>query len=400
MGCIVIYDIVEDKIRNKIADVCLDFGLRRIQYSAFLGELTHNQKGTLKKMADDMLLLTVGDEKQYFHGGRMELKEIGEFGLIDRVASRLKNTKSVVKGIGDDTAVLQYTRDKFLLFTTDMLVEDVHFRLSSGPGGRDTSGLSRAGEGRMPRTMSPATPAQVGHKAIGVNVSDIAAMGGVPRWAVVSIGIRKGVDVGFVDRLYAGMDKVCKRFGLEIVGGDTNRSDKVVISVSLIGEVEKDNLVLRSGAKPDDVIFVTGTLGGSIYGKHLCFTPRLKEARLLVQNVKVNSMIDISDGLSSDLNQIAKASNVGAILLADKIPVSKKTYNLRNALHDGEDFELLFTLSPREAKTFTEKFRNRMRVPVTEIGMIVEGFCNISLAYPDGHSEVLKREGYNHFRGT
>lgn len=227
----------------------------------------------------------------------MKLKNIGEFGLIDRIARRIKTDKSVIKGIGDDAAVLRWTKDKYLLATTDMLIEDRHFR----------------------RT----TPAQkVGWKALCCGVSDIAAMGGEPRWALVSCGLPKGLPLKYAGGIYAGIKRAAKKFGVNIVGGDTNASDKIILDVIILGEVKKKHLVLRSGAKAGDYIFVTGSLGGSLRGKHLDFTPRLKESRTLVRNFKINSMIDLSDGLSGDLGHILKHSNVGAIVYDYLIPLS------------------------------------------------------------------------------
>ncbi|MDD5437122.1 MAG: thiamine-phosphate kinase, partial [Candidatus Omnitrophica bacterium] len=215
------------------------------------------------------------------------LKNIGEIGLIERIAGKVRRDRSVVKGIGDDTAVIKWTEGKYLLFTCDMTIEDVHFR------------------------RRRATPFQIGWKALGRNISDIAAMGGVPRYALVSIGLDPRLPVSFAEGIFAGMDALAKKFRINIVGGDTSRSGKLVIDVSLIGEVENPRLALRSGAREGDAIFVTGFIGGSIKGRHLGFTPRLNEARALVKNFKINSMIDISDGLLLDLGRVLEASGAG-----------------------------------------------------------------------------------------
>lgn len=253
------------------------------------------------------------------------VKQLGEFELIDALSKILKKDKRVVEGIGDDTAVLAYDARKYQLFTTDMLVEDVHFT----------------------RRMRPEA---VGHKALACNISDIASMGGFPSFAVVSVGLPKTASVSYVKDLYKGMELLARRFKVRIVGGDTVKSDKIIINVALLGEVLKKNLVTRSGGRPGDWVFVTGYLGGSFTsGKHLTFMPRLMQAQFLVRHFKPSSMMDISDGLAGDLDHILKASGVGVELWMDKIPCNKGA-SLRQALSDGEDFELLFTISAVKAK--------------------------------------------------
>jgi len=227
----------------------------------------------------------------------MKLENIGEFGLIEKIAKGTKTNKSVIKGIGDDAAVLEWTKDRYLLATADMLIEDRHFKRG-------------------------ASPQDIGWKALCCGISDIAAMGGEPRWALVSCGLPKGLAVRYADGIYSGLKKAAGRFGVNIVGGDTNASDKIILDVTVLGEVKKEDLVLRSGARVGDLIFVTGELGGSIRGKHLDFTPRIKESQILVKDFKINSMIDLSDGLSSDLNHILEQSAAGAIIYEYLIPRS------------------------------------------------------------------------------
>ena len=303
----------------------------------------------------------------------MKIKDLGEIGLIKRIARNLRYDKSVIKGIGDDTAVIKWTRDKYLLFTCDMLVEDVHFR-------------------RM-----KATPYQIGWKALGRNLSDVAAMGGVGRYAVVSVGLDPYASVSLADGIWKGLNAIAKRFGVSIVGGDTVRSRKLIIDVSLIGEVRKKYLVLRSGAKPGDAIFVTGSLGGSIKRKHLSFTPRIKEAGYLVRNFKINSMIDISDGLALDLWRILNASKAGARIHERLIPVSKKADSFDRAITDGEDFELLFTLSAKEAKRFFKTALAKMDTRVTLIGEITGKKDGCILVRKNGKREQVGAKGYLHF---
>ncbi len=291
----------------------------------------------------------------------MNVSDLGEFGLIDRMRKYAPMTSSVVKGIGDDTAVLRYTKDKYLLFTTDMLVEGTHFTRRMGAAG-------------------------IGHKALACSISDIAAMGGVATHAVVSLGVTPKMPARFVEDIYKGMAALAKRFGVSIVGGDTVRSDKVVINVALLGEVAKKYLVTRDKAKPGDWIFVTGTLGRSLVtGKHLNFTPRLKEARFLVKNFKPSAMIDISDGLAGDLNHILRASKVGGRLWDNAVPLTKGAA-LAQALTDGEDFELLFTLKESDAMRLL-KWQNKRRswffYPIGEI--------------TKDPRQMIKAKGYTHF---
>ncbi|MBI4335955.1 MAG: thiamine-phosphate kinase [Candidatus Omnitrophica bacterium] len=302
----------------------------------------------------------------------MRLKDIGEFGLISRIAGDIKTDRSVIKGIGDDAGVLGWTGAKHLLVTTDMLIEGRHF-LSSAP------------------------PAAIGWKALCCGISDIAAMGGIPKWAVVSCGLPARLDVNFVNRIYRGIKKAAKRFGVNIVGGDTNSSDKMILDVTVFGEVKREDLALRSGARAGDYIFVTGTLGGSIYGKHLSFTPRLKESRTLVKNFKVNAMIDLSDGLSSDLNHILKQSAAGALIYEDLIPLSRRAKTVENALSDGEDFELLFTMSRKEALRLLDLRGKLFRVPVTRIGTITDKKFGARIADIFGRKRDLAPRGFRHF---
>ncbi|MFH1848061.1 MAG: thiamine-phosphate kinase, partial [Candidatus Omnitrophota bacterium] len=260
----------------------------------------------------------------------MKIKKIGEFGLIGRMAARIKTDASVLRGIGDDAAVVRWTKDKHLLFTSDMLVEGRHFKKS-------------------------APPYDVGRKALACGISDIAAMGGIPKWALVSCCLSEKTGLRYADGLFSGIKKMADSFGVNIIGGDTVSSDRVVIDIALAGEVKKKNLTLRSAAREGDFIFVTGSLGGSISGRHLHFTPRLKEAQALIRHFKINSMIDISDGLSSDLLHITGASNAGAVIYEDLIPRSKGVRSVSAALNDGEDFELLFTISKDEGARLLDK---------------------------------------------
>ncbi len=303
----------------------------------------------------------------------MKVKDLGEFGLIDRISRRTKSDSSVMLGIGDDTAVIKRSGDKYLLFASDMIIEGVHFNLNN------------------------AKPFNIGWKALCVNISDIAAMGGVPRYACVSAGVNKNTNLRVIDRIYSGILFAARRFGVNIVGGDTSSSSKLIIDVSMIGEARKRELVLRSGARAGDVIVVTGKLGGSIKKKHLSFTPRLSESRFLVKNFKINSMIDVSDGLSSDLAHICKSSGVGAKIYESLIPVSKEAHSVESAMLDGEDYELLFTVPRKDNAKVVKKFRERFKTPITAIGEVIKKSSGMVLVNRSGKSIALKNKGFKHF---
>lgn len=315
----------------------------------------------------------------------MKISQLGEFGLIDALKKYAPVSKAVIKGIGDDAAVLPYSKREYLLLTTDMLAEGTHFTR------------------RMP-------PQWIGHKALASNISDIAAMGGRPAFAVVCIGIPKNLLLRFIKDVYKGMRRTALDFNISIVGGDTIKTDKIVISVALLGTVEKKYLTTRDGAKAGDWIFVTGPLGGSFKsGRHLNFCPRLAQARFLVEKFKPSAMIDISDGLSGDLNHILKASRVGARLDYMSIPRQRRV-SLSQALNDGEDFELLFTLSPKSACSLMDWQRENMSFPnvpprrdpavaVTSIGNLNKDVCHF---YPIGTitadaKEKIDAKSFAHF---
>jgi len=296
-----------------------------------------------------------------------QVSTLGEFGLIRFIQKRLGSSRSAVIGIGDDTAVIPWTKDKYLLFTTDMFVEGVHFT----------------------RRMSPDL---IGRKVISANISDIAAMGGRPKYALVSLAIPKSLDTKFISKLYQGMKQASKQFKSEIIGGDTVCNDKIVINVSYLGETKKDHLVKRRGAKPGDQIFVTGPLGNSLKSQHhLKFTPRVKQSQFLVKNCKPSSMIDLSDGLAADLNHILQSSSVGAVISEDKIPIRDHS-TLHEALHEGEDFELLFTVSKKNVRELLGQSTYRFR----RIGEIVRQ-KGLKLITRAGREKILKAKGFVHF---
>ena len=298
----------------------------------------------------------------------MRLKDIGEFGLIKRFQSKIKTDASVIKGSGDDCAVLKWDKFNYQLFTCDMIIQGVDFR--------KTDNL-----------------ALVGRKAIAISISDIAACAGVPKYAVVALGIPKNMSVSEIDCLAKGLFSLSRKFKINIVGGDISRSTKLLIDVSMLGIVEKKNLCLRNGARVGDIIMVTGAFGGSIKGKHLEFTPRLAEARYLVNHFKINSMIDVSDGLVQDLGHILEQSCVGAVLYEKLIPLNKQVDKVNDALCSGEDFELLFTASRDQANKIIKNGRYRFSV----IGEIMPKAFGLRLInYKDRYAQIRKK-GFRHF---
>lgn len=296
------------------------------------------------------------------------LSSPNELYFVKRIAGKIKNDSSVVCGIGDDAAVLRYTKDKYLLSTCDILIEGVDFYLSAGPQA-------------------------IGHKALACSLSDIAAMGGLPKYALISLGLPKKCPGRFIDGFYRGANKLARQFKTNIVGGDLSFSPQIVVDVSALGTVKKKKLVLRSGASSGDIIFVSGPLGGSIYGRHLKFIPRIKEANYLVSNYSINAMMDISDGLSSDLYRLCQASRAGAVIYEGLIPLSKDAKSFDEALHMGEDFELLFTLPAREAKRLVKNRGGIFRA----IGEIREKKFGLKLITKDYQEKPLEPKGYQHF---
>ncbi len=303
-----------------------------------------------------------------------------EFRLIESFRAMIGKSPRVLTGIGDDTAVVDRP-EGLVLLAADMLLEGVHFDLST------------------------ASPIQVGHKVLAVNLSDVAAMAGRPKYALVSLALSRKLqsEVGsrFAEQLFEGLHSLATRFDTVIVGGDTNAWDgPVVVNVAIVGEVALGGAVTRSGAKPSDWVFVTGSLGASIAGHHLDFTPRIDEALKLREACQLNAMIDVSDGLVADLYHILEESGVGACIDAGSIPVSLAAASahdgrtpLEHALGDGEDFELLFTVSPEDGQKLVAK--NPLQIPLTHIGEIVVG-DSCRLRDQSGNEANLPRLGWSH----
>jgi len=281
-------------------------------------------------------------------------------------------------GIGDDMAQIQLAENVSVLVTTDLLLDGVHFEL------RQT------------------TLKQVGYKAMAVSLSDCAAMATVPIAAVVSVAMPKGFGEKELKQLHSGIVLAGDKFACPLVGGDITcwkGKEPFAVNVAMLSRPTGNEPVKRSGAKVGDAICVTGALGGAISGRHLNFEPRVKEAIKIAQMVKLNAMIDLSDGLSSDLNRICRASGVGAIINAEQIPLSqqagKAEEQLSSALNDGEDFELLFTLSPQECQKLLSKWKGPLAI--TQIGTITDT-KKMQIAMPDERIHDLQARGYDHFK--
>lgn len=293
--------------------------------------------------------------------------------LIERIkAITTKDAASelLLTGIGDDTAVLARPRGP-LLFAADMLMDGTHFDL---PG---------------------TAPELIGRKALAVNLSDIAAMGGTPLAVTVSIAVPAAIDPSIPVRIMTGMQTLAREFGVTICGGDTNVwQHPLVIDVAIIGETHPKGPVLRSGAKAGDRIIVTGPLGLSISGHHLRFQPKVIEAKYLHDTYTLHSMIDISDGLAKDLRHILQQSSCGATLNRNHLPRNRHAAGtactIEQALSDGEDFELCFTLSPEEAARALHD-KSYPGSILYDIGFIT---AEPGLRFEDG-SEILTA-GYEH----
>ena len=335
----------------------------------------------------------------------MTLKEIGEFGFIEKISPHcLIRSNRIIKAIGDDAAVFTLKSDESIIVTTDLMVEGIHFLRHA------TSGFD------------------LGYKSLAVNLSDIAAMGGTACEAFVSIAIPDNCPVDYLESFYEGMKKLAFEFDVNILGGDTTRSNTdLVINIAIVGSVCKEDLLCRDQAKPGDTIHVTGFLGDSRAGLDLILnefssddskimrslmkahsrpSPHLKEGRFLATQHGVRAGIDVSDGLLSDLNHISKSSQVGARLFADKIPLSEnlkhfcQIFNrkpLNYALNGGEDYVLICTIAPGCSDLINKKFQSCFNRPLFTIGEIIESE-KLELALEDGTIKMVQPNGWDHFK--
>lgn len=308
------------------------------------------------------------------------LAELGERALIRMLAPGGAVARDVIVGPGDDAAVVRGSRSTDLVLKCDAVVEGVHF-------------------------LPDAPPAQVGHKALGRVFSDFAAMGAAPRHLLVSLAAPPHTPVARLRALYRGMRHLAEPHGVSIVGGETVRADQLALHLFGIGEVPRGRAILRRGARSGDVLMVTGALGGSLRGRHLRFTPRLAEGAWLRAGRWARAMIDLSDGLATDLRHLATASGVGADLDPHRIPVTPAARAMNDgltavehALRDGEDFELLFTVPRGAVPAFLRAWRRAFTTPVTPIGAITPHPGLIRLRMPGAPDQRLSIKGYEHFR--
>jgi thiamine-monophosphate kinase len=334
----------------------------------------------------------------------MRVGELGEFSLIERLAARLGGYgDDVVVGVGDDVAVLRVTDDRYLLATCDAQVAGVHF---------------------LPDVV---TPYQIGRKAAAINLSDIASMGGTPRHFLISLILPEDTEVAFIDAVYDGLVEESQRYGVDIVGGNVARSDRVVIDLFLLGEVMPNRLILRSGARPGDQVLVTGRLGDSAAGlsllldpklsvpaadremlvaRHVTPTPRLPESAVIAGMGTASAMIDLSDGLSSDIGHICDQSRVGVRLWAERLPMSPAAQRVaelagrepwRLALAGGEDYELCFTAPPGAVEELAAAVSQETGTQVTVAGEVLPAGEGRWLVFEGGREVRLEAAGWDHF---
>lgn len=328
----------------------------------------------------------------------MRLKELGEFGLIERIQKATPRGRGVRLGIGDDAAWVTSRQDSILI-TSDLLIEGVHFNL------KWTSFFD------------------LGYKTLSVNLSDLAAMGGSPAYLVLSLGIPVDFKVEDVEEFYRGIRRLASQSGVALVGGDTSTSKFFFISAFLVGHAPY-GAVTRSGAKVGDDLYVTGTIGDSSLGldllktskarakgleiaylgsRHRLPTARLKAGALLAKKRLARAMIDISDGLLQDLTHLCEASGTGAVIWQEALPLSRQYQHcagwkgVRYALTGGEDYELLFCIRARD-RARLEKIRTRLGVPITRIGKCVSARHGITIVNAKGTPLSSPKMGYDHFK--
>ena len=298
------------------------------------------------------------------------LSEIGEHEAIRRLTSMLGSHPDLAVGAGDDCAVCHVPGASFdQVFTTDPIIENIHF-------------------------LSDDDPRLIGNKAAGRVLSDLAAMGAGPQWLLANVVAPPDLEVNRLEVIYEGMNALCKRFGATLIGGDLAEGPVLELHLFATGILPSGTALLRSGAKSDDIIHVTGPLGCSSNRHHLDFVPRVEEGIFLRESGCVHAMMDVSDGLATDLRHIMDRSGVGAELDEEAIP---KNGTLERALFDGEDFELLLTTPREKAEKLEEAWRKRFGSDLAPIGVVTDAGGILQLKSSDGRSVVIESKGFEHF---
>ena len=299
------------------------------------------------------------------------LGNIGEHEAIQRLTAKLGGHPDLRTGTGDDCAVAKIPgTEADQVFTTDPIIENIHFKASD-------------------------SPERIGNKAAGRVLSDIAAMGAKPQWLLVNVVAAPEQDFLVLEKIYDGINALCHRFGAVVVGGDLAQGPCLELHVFGTGTVPSGQALLRSSAKPGDCIFVTGPLGCSIQGKHLDFVPQVEEGIFLRETGLVNALMDVSDGLATDLRHILKQSGVGALLEAKNIPMAG---TLDEALYDGEDFELLFTAAAEHAEMLRIQWLDKFGTTLSMIGKITDTQNLLRIKLPDGSLQTMEEKAFEHFK--
>jgi thiamine-monophosphate kinase len=312
-----------------------------------------------------------------------KLSDLGENAAIARLARQLPaGGKGVRVAIGDDCAVVRVRRQCAfeLLLTSDPVIEGAHFDATTAPE-------------------------DIGRKALGRALSDIAAMGGEPLWALVDVAASRDLPAVKLERIYRGLGRCAARYGVAVVGGDLSKGPALELHVFAVGRAPVGTALLRSGARPGDVLFVTGALGGSRAGKHLHFVPRLAEGRWLRAGRWATALMDVSDGLAADLPRLLAASGAGAVVDLGALPIAPAARRIKDgrppldhALNDGEDFELLFTIPARRKTAFLKAWRRTFALPCAAIGGITRKAGKIEWIVPAGQPAPRAATGFDHFR--
>jgi len=336
------------------------------------------------------------------HSATARLAEVGEAGILEAIQRIVTPTDpAVVVGIGDDAAVVQCRADRHLIATCDIQIDGVHFRRAS------------------------AAPYEIGWKAMAINLSDLAAMGGVPRFALISLALPAELSLRWVEELYRGLTEMGSAYGIAVIGGNLSRTaGPITVDVTLLGEVEEGAVVRRTGARAGDRLLVTGTLGASGAGRrlveqgiqlpgrdvlmaaHLRPSPRVHEGRTAALSALATAMIDLSDGLATDLSRLCDVNNLGVRIDAGALPIADEVRSaaaalgidaLDCALFGGEDYELLMASPPAQAGALVDRITSETGTPVTIIGTFVPSEEGRQVITHRG-SVPLAPQGWDHFQ--